>query len=88
MTFRLPLTVRCIAEVGEKTKKLWPGVDFGKLNEIYTVQAIVPNGCYYVLRKNHFGDMLGQPGEANHLLNMDRFEPIEWMTEEGIRYDV
>lgn len=30
------------------------------------------------------GKMLGEAGEPNHLVNMDRFEVVEWMTDKGI----
>ena len=82
--FRVPLTVRCIQEVSEAFQSRHPGVDFGTLGKQYSVNNVIPNGCYYVLRGAHMGELLGEPGSVNHLLNMDRFEVIEYMTENGI----
>ena len=81
MTFNVPMRVRCI----QRTNLVMHlSADFGQIGEIYDVQAVVPNGCYYVLRHINGGDLLGQPGEVNHLVNMERFVPIQWMTENGI----
>jgi hypothetical protein len=70
---RLPYTVECIKEY---KCSMHPGVDFGQLGKEYHVDCIIPNGHYYVLRG------LGQIGEVNHLVNMDRFKPVLWNFEE------
>ena len=82
MQFRIPLVVRCIKEFHSP---MYPETDFGRLGVEYNVQMVIPNGCYYVLR-HLSGEMLGGPENKrqNHLVNMDRFEPIQWMTENGI----
>jgi len=51
---------------------------------LYTIERIIPNGCYYVLRG------LGRPGEVNYFVNMDRFEPTCWTAIEVDRnhYDL
>ncbi len=71
---RLPYSVRCIKEY--KTP-MYPDLDFGTLGKVYDVLCIIPNGHYYVLRG------IGEPGEPNYLLNMDRFEPEMWNFEYG-----
>lgn len=85
--FIVPLTVRCIREF---VSGQYPDTNFGKEGKTYRVQCVVPNGCYYILRHMMVADytndtgLLGESGEANHLLNMDRFEVVEWMTDRGI----
>lgn len=81
MKFKLPLVVRCIKE---NISAVYPTVNFGELGKEYDVFSIIPNGCYYTLRERHQGPMLGNPGAPNYIVNMDRFEPIEWMTDKGI----
>ena len=66
---RLPYIVECI-KVFESV--MHPGVDFGQLGKRYHVDRIVPNGHYYVLRG------LGNSGEVNHFVNMNRFKPVLW----------
>lgn len=66
---RVPYIVECIREY---SSQMYLNVDFGVLGKRYHVECIVPNGHYYVLRG------LGAPGEANHLVNMDRFKPVLW----------
>ena len=83
-TFRIPLMVKCVAETNQHMRETHPNVDFGTIDKIYMVAAIVPNGCYYVLRGEHLGPLMGEPGSVNHLVNMERFLPIQWMTENGI----
>lgn len=73
---KIETRVRCIREFNSASN---PEVDFGKLHELYDVYAIIPNGCYYVLKRLD-GTLLGQPGEPNHLVNMERFG-IVWTVE-------
>lgn len=84
MAFRVPLRVRCVKPAGAVIRRSHPDLDFGTPGVLYDVSAVVPNGCYYVLRGVHLGPLLGEPGAPNHLVNMARFEPVEWMTENGI----
>ena len=82
--FQIPVKVRCIRAVNPAAQAKYPGVDFGVPGLEYEVQAIVPNGMYYVLGKRspEVGP-LGDPGEVNHILNMDRFEVIKTIGPEG-----
>lgn len=81
--FRIPLMVKCIAETNQHMREKYPSIDFGTIGKTYMVAAIVPNGCYYVLRDGHMGPLIGEVGAPNHLVTMERFIPIEWMTENG-----
>lgn len=85
MTFRVPFRVRCIAPVPSHVQQAHPGLDFGTPGALYDVSAVVPNGCYYSLRGLHLGPLMGEPGAPNHIVNMSRFEPVAWMTENGIK---
>ena len=66
---KIETRVRCIREYNSDSA---PTADFGKLNELYEVYAIVPIGCKYVLKRQD-GSFLGEPGEPNHFVNMERF---------------
>lgn len=82
--FRIPLKVKCVMQTNESMRRSYPNIDFGTIDKVYMVHSVIPNGCYYVLRGEHSGPLLGQPGEVNHMVNMERFVPTEWMTENGI----
>ena len=83
-TFKIPMKVKCIEAVSSLVSTQYPNLDFGTVGKIYMVSAIVPNGCYYVLRGEHLGPLMGEVGEVNHLVNMWRFAPVQWMTEKGV----
>ena len=82
--FQIPVKVRCIRAVNPAAQAKYPGVDFGVPGLEYDVQAIVPSGMYYVLGKRspEVGP-LGDAGEPNHILNMDRFEVVKTIGPEG-----
>jgi hypothetical protein len=75
MKILIPTVVKCIKGF-DPVFESYRHLDFGVVGVEYYVQCIIPNGMYYVLRHKNL-DMFANAGDANYMLNMDRFEVIE-----------